>query len=49
MENDDIILELHRTMRELTERAERRIREGQLGEAWIGIAYENEPSTKDSL
>lgn len=34
---DDINLELHRTLRELTARAEAKVRAGQLGEAWEGL------------
>ncbi len=34
---EDIVIELARTERELTQRVERRIRQEQLGEAWDGI------------
>jgi hypothetical protein len=34
---DDINVELHRTVRELTARAEAKVREGQLGLAWVGL------------
>lgn len=34
---DDITLELARTVRELTARAEAKVREAQLGEAWVGL------------
>ena len=35
---DDINIELHRTLRELTARAEAKVRSGQLGLAFEGLA-----------
>jgi hypothetical protein len=37
MWDDDITLELARTVRECTARAEAKVRAGQLGEAWVGL------------
>jgi hypothetical protein len=34
---EDVAIELARTVRECTERAERRIRDRQLGEAWVDL------------
>lgn len=42
--NDDILIELARTVRELTQAAERRIASRQLGEAWVDLVDHRGPN-----